>query len=49
MDVDSTKLVKAVAGNKVLVHCTKEDGPLSTVNKRASYFLTEFPAVMPVE
>ncbi|CCD20568.1 hypothetical protein TvY486_0034170, partial [Trypanosoma vivax Y486] len=50
--VDSTvvkKLVRAVTESNVLLHCTNEGGPLSTSNKRASYFMREYSVVSPVE
>nr|XP_055032090.1 uncharacterized protein LOC129420928 isoform X1 [Misgurnus anguillicaudatus] len=43
------ELVRAVTDSNVMLQCTKEGGPLSTTNRRTSYFLREFPVVMPVE
>jgi len=51
-EVESTvvkELVKTVTDTSVLLRCTKEGGPLSTTNRRASYFMSEFPVVVPIE
>lgn len=51
-EVDSTvvkELVRAVTDSNVLLHCTNEGGPLSTTKRRASYFVREYPVVLPVE
>lgn len=51
-EVDSTvvkELVRTVTDSSVLLRCTNEGGPLSTTNRRASFFIREFPVVSPVE